>query len=88
MSEDVGEFRGGMIGDDAFGGAKDGDGAIGGVKDGADAGEYADIINLEHFHDAKRPYMSMRDRAGQFSPFKSLAAYHEEIDEAEKEAML
>ena len=51
-----------------------------------DAGKYDDIINLEHFHDSKRPYMSMHDRAGQFAPFKSLAAYHEEIDKAEKEA--
>ena len=51
------------------------------------AGEYDDIIDLEHFHDSKRPYMSMHDRAGQFAPFKSLAAYHEEIDEAEREVM-
>ena len=50
-------------------------------------GDYDDIINMVHFHDPKRPYMSMHDRAGQFSPFKSLSAYHEEIDDAEKVAM-
>ncbi len=49
--------------------------------------KYDDIINLPHFHDTKKPYMSARDRAGQFAPFKSLEKYHEEIDDAEKERM-
>lgn len=49
--------------------------------------KYDDIINLPHFHDPKKPYMSARDRAGQFAPFKSLEKYHEEIDDAEKERM-
>ena len=64
------------------------EGTVQGSAGVSDAGEYDDIINLEHFHDLKRPYMSMHDRAGQFAPIKSLAAYHEEIDEAEREAML
>ena len=49
--------------------------------------DYDDIINLPHYHDPKRPYMSAHDRAGQFAPFKSLDGYHAEIGEAEQEAM-
>ena len=49
--------------------------------------EYDDIINLPHYHEPGRPYMSGRDRAGQFAPFKSLNDYHTEIGEAEREAM-
>ena len=49
--------------------------------------EYKDIINMPHYHDPKRPYMSAHDRAGQFAPFKSLDGYHAEINEAEREAM-
>ena len=39
------------------------------------------IIDMPHFHDPKRPSMSMRDRAGQFMPFKSLKGFDDEIDE-------
>ena len=49
--------------------------------------EYGDIINLPHYHAPGKPYMSGRDRAGQFAPFKSLNDYHTEIGEAEREAM-
>ena len=49
--------------------------------------EYDDIINLPHFHDPKKPYMSAKDRAGQFAPFKSLNDYHTKIGDAEREAM-
>jgi len=49
--------------------------------------EYDDIINLPHYHMPGKPYMSSRDRAGQFAPFKSLDGYHAEIGDAEREAM-
>lgn len=49
--------------------------------------EYDDIINLSHFHDPKMPFMPIRDRAGQFAPYKSLHGYHEEIGEAEREIL-
>ena len=39
------------------------------------------LIDMPHFHDPKRPLMSMRDRAGQFMPFKSLKGFDDEIDE-------
>ena len=38
---------------------------------------YSDIINLPHFHDPSRPYMTMHDRAAQFAPYKSLVGYDE-----------
>ncbi len=43
--------------------------------------EYEDIINLPHFHEPGKPYMTMRDRAAQFAPFKSLVGYEEMIEE-------
>lgn len=49
---------------------------------------YDDIINLEHFHDPKRPFMSRHDRAAQFMPFKSLKAYEEAIADKKKERLL
>lgn len=39
--------------------------------------KYSDIIDLPHFHDPARPYMSIHDRAAQFAPYKSLAGYEE-----------
>ena len=36
---------------------------------------YDDIIDLPHFHNSSRPYMSMHDRAAQFAPYKSLTGY-------------
>ncbi len=44
-------------------------------------GEFEDIINLPHFHEPGKPYMTMRDRAAQFAPFKSLVGYEEMIEE-------
>ena len=49
--------------------------------------EYDDIINLPHYHYPKKPCMSMRDRAGQFAPYKSLNGYYEEIGESEREIL-
>lgn len=40
---------------------------------------YDDIIDLPHFHDPSRPYMTMHDRAAQFAPYKSLTGYDEMI---------
>ena len=40
-----------------------------------------DFINYPHYHDPKRPCMSMHDRAAQFMPFKSLTGYHNQIDD-------
>ena len=44
---------------------------------------YDDIIDLPHFHADGKPYMSMRDRAGQFMPFKSLKGFDDMVDERE-----
>lgn len=49
--------------------------------------KYDDIINLPHFHDPKRRYMSNRDRAGQFMPFMSLKGYSEMLDEKDKQIL-
>jgi hypothetical protein len=37
--------------------------------------DYDDIINLPHHVSAKRPQMSMLDRAAQFAPFAALTGY-------------
>ena len=47
--------------------------------------KYDDIIDLPHFHDDKRPYMSLNDRAAQFAPYKSLVGYEEMIGEKTEE---
>ncbi|MBQ3452640.1 hypothetical protein IJG28_00335 [Candidatus Saccharibacteria bacterium] len=47
--------------------------------------DYNDIIDLPHFHDPARPYMSRKKRAAQFAPFKSLGGYHESIDDVADE---
>ena len=44
--------------------------------------EYLDIINLPHHQSAKRPHMSLHDRAAQFAPFAALRGYDDEIEEA------
>ncbi|MBR6505800.1 hypothetical protein IKT18_03140 [Candidatus Saccharibacteria bacterium] len=43
--------------------------------------KYDDIIDLPHFHDPNKPYMSLRDRAAQFAPYKSLVGYEKMIEE-------
>lgn len=48
---------------------------------------YDDILNLEHFHDKKRPYMSRHDRAAQFMPFKSLKAYENSVTQKKEEVL-
>lgn len=47
--------------------------------------KYDDILNLEHYYEPGRPFMSVHDRASQFMPFKSLRGYDEMIDEDEKD---
>ena len=42
------------------------------------------IIDMPHFHDSKRPFMSMHDRAGQFMPFKSLRGFDDDINDKTK----
>ncbi|MBR5647728.1 hypothetical protein IKW73_02205 [Candidatus Saccharibacteria bacterium] len=49
--------------------------------------KYDDIINLPPYHVPGRPYMSMRDRAGQFMPFKSLKGYDEMVGSTADEVM-
>ena len=49
--------------------------------------KYDDIINLPHFHDLTRGYMSNRDRAAQFMPFMSLKGYSEMVDEKDKQIL-
>lgn len=47
--------------------------------------KYDDIINLEHHVSAKRPQMSLHDRAAQFAPFAALTGYEDVINEAAQE---
>ena len=42
---------------------------------------YEDIIHLPHPVSAKRPHMSLLDRAAQFSPFSALTGYDEVVKE-------
>ncbi len=44
--------------------------------------KYAQIINLPHHVSSKRPRMSMRERAAQFSPFAALSGYDAAIKKA------
>ena len=47
--------------------------------------KYDDIINLPHFHNPNKPFMSLRDRAAQFAPYKSLVGYEKMINEKSDE---
>ena len=49
--------------------------------------DYADIIDLSHFHAPGRPYMSNSERAAQFMPFKSLKGYDDLVDESAEEIL-
>ena len=44
-------------------------------------GKYDDIINLPHHVSKTRPHMSIHDRAAQFSAFKALTGYDDEVKE-------
>lgn len=44
--------------------------------------KYKDIINLPHKQSAKRPHMSLLDRAAQFAPFAALTGYDDAVIEA------
>lgn len=46
-----------------------------------DIHKYDDIINLPHYQSAKRPHMSLHDRAAQFAPFAALTGHEEAIEE-------
>ena len=43
---------------------------------------YSDIIDMPHHVSAKRPHMSLYDRAAQFAPFAALTGYDAQIEEA------
>lgn len=43
-----------------------------------------DFLDMEHFHEEGRPYLSMRERAAQFVAYKALDGFEEEIEEAER----
>ncbi len=45
---------------------------------------YDDIINLPHHVSQLHPWMSMYNRAAQFSPFAALTGYEKAIEEAQK----
>jgi hypothetical protein len=49
--------------------------------------KYGDIINLPHFHNPDKPFMSMRDRAAQFAPYKSLVGYEKMIEQKSDELL-
>lgn len=42
---------------------------------------YEDIIHLPHHRSARRPHMSLQDRAAQFSPFAALTGFEAAIEE-------
>lgn len=42
---------------------------------------------MKHYHVPGKPYMSMRDRAAQFMPFKSLKGYDEMLGDIADETM-
>ena len=44
--------------------------------------KYRDIIDMPHHVSAKRPHMSLYDRAAQFAPFAALTGYDAQIEEA------
>ena len=44
--------------------------------------KYSDIIDMPHHVSAKRPHMSLYDRAAQFAPFAALTGYDAQIEEA------
>ena len=45
---------------------------------------YDDIINLPHHVSQRHPWMSMYNRAAQFSPFAALTGYEKAIEEARR----
>lgn len=46
-----------------------------------DPHRYDDMLELPHHVSAKHPHMMLYDRAAQFSPFKSLSGYEDEVSE-------
>lgn len=46
--------------------------------------DYSDIINLPHHVSTKRPQMSMKERASQFSSFAALNGHSDAIAETEQ----
>ncbi len=42
--------------------------------------DYSDIIDLPHHVSARRPHMSMINRASQFAPFAALTGYEDAIE--------
>lgn len=46
-----------------------------------DPHRYDDMLDLPHHVSAKHPHMKLCDRAAQFSPFKSLSGYEDEVSE-------
>ena len=48
---------------------------------------FEDIVNLPHFHLEGKKYMTARERAGQFAPYKSLAGYEEMIERQAEEIL-
>ena len=46
--------------------------------------KYDDIINMPHHVSAKRPHMSMLDRAAQFAPFAALTGHDRSIKATEQ----
>lgn len=47
-----------------------------------DIRSYDDIITLPHHVSQRHPPMSLRDRAGQFTPFSALTGLHAAADRA------
>ena len=43
--------------------------------------KYDDIIDHPHYQSAKRPHMTMLNRAAQFAPFAALTGYREMVEQ-------
>lgn len=46
-----------------------------------------ELYKMPAYHEPGKPYMSMRDRAAQFMPFKSLTDYHGLVQKEEDEIL-
>ena len=46
--------------------------------------KYDDIINIKHFEPKYHERMSIKSRAAQFAPFKSLVGFYDELDETSR----
>lgn len=49
--------------------------------------KYEKLLDMEHFHEKGRKYMSMDDRAAQFASYKALDGHEELIDNTARQIL-